>query len=141
MISYLAVENGDSNVTILGVNPGAIRTESVDVMLGDLAGPMLEKERRTHPMRRLAAPDEMAEAIVLLTTPAARWAHGTVVDLDGGAVFSMWGRFARECLEQVAGDGATSAETSRNPEGRAPMAEALRFAKSAWPKRSEESTE
>ena len=39
-IRYLAVETGDSGVTILGVNPGAIRTDSVDVMptaLGEIA--------------------------------------------------------------------------------------------------------
>ena len=115
MIQYLAVETGDSNVTILGVNPGAIRTESVDVMLGELAEPLLEKERLTHPIRRLATPDDVAEAIVLLCTPSARWAHGTVVNLDAGGVFAMWGRFTKECLNQI---------TAENPVD-APMAAAL----------------
>lgn len=116
MIQYLAVENGRSGVTILGVNPGAIRTESVDVMLGRLAEPMLQKEKATHPMGRLAEPDDLSEAIVLLCTPAAAWAHGTTVDLDGGGVFSMWGRFTREALKQ-------SEDALRRAE--APMVKAL----------------
>lgn len=117
MIAYLAVENGASGVTILGVNPGTIRTESVDVMLGELAEPLMEKERTGHPMGVLAMPDDLAESIVLLTSPAARWAHGTIVDLDGAGVFAMWGRYTRECLA-----GLSSGQAAP---GSAPMAEAL----------------
>ncbi len=117
MIAYLAVENGRSGVTILGVNPGTIRTESVDVMLGELAEPLMEKERRDHPMGILATPDDLAESIVLLTSPAARWAHGTVVDLDGGGVFAMWGRYTGECLK-----GLSTRPSAKS----APMADALR---------------
>lgn len=126
MIAYLAMENGDSGVTILGVNPGTIRTESVDVMLGDLAEPLLDEERRSHPMGRLATPDDLAESIVLLTTPAARWAHGTVVNLDGGGVFSMWGRYTREVLKQVKSDrGVDQAGVDQAGVDQAPMAEAV----------------
>lgn len=117
MIAYLAVENGRSGVTILGVNPGTIRTESVDVMLGELAEPLMEKERQDHPMGVLATPDDLAESIVLLTSPAARWAHGTVVDLDGGGVFAMWGRYTGQCLA-----GLSTRSSARS----APMADALR---------------
>lgn len=101
MIAYLAVEAGDSGVTILGVNPGAIRTQSVDVMLGELAEPYLEREAASHPLGTVPGPDEMAEPIVLLTTPAARWAHGTVVDLDGAGLFALWGRFGAASMSQL----------------------------------------
>lgn len=101
MIRYLAVENGDAGVTILGVNPGAIRTDSVDVMLGPLADPLMEKQAESHPLRRVATPDDMAESVALLLRPEARWAHGTTVELDGGGVFAMFGRFGHLCLQNA----------------------------------------
>lgn len=106
-------------------------------MLGDLAEPLLEEERRAHPMRQLATPDDLAESIVLLTTPAARWAHGTVVDLDGGGVFSMWGRYTREVLKQAmskrAGSERDTAErdTAERDTPGAPMTEAVLPSRSA----------
>ncbi len=120
MIRYLACENGDTGVNILGVNPGAIDTQSVDVMLGDMAGELLKMERNSHPLRQVASPDEIGKAIALLCTPAARWAHGTVVDVDGGGIFAMYGRYTKECLNQIsAGAGP-----------RAPVIQALRDKKS-----------
>ena len=101
MIRYLAVENGDAGVTILGVNPGAIRTDSVDVMLGPMADPLMEKQAESHPLRRMATPSDMAESIALLLRPEARWAHGTTVELDGGGVFAMFGRFGHLCLQEA----------------------------------------
>ena len=109
MINYLAVENGDSGVTILGVNPGVIRTDSVDVMLGELADPLMAKQAESHPRRQIATPDDMAESVALLLQPAARWAHGTTVDLDAGGIFSMFGRFGNECLQQALRGGTPQA--------------------------------
>lgn len=123
MIRYLAVENGDTGVTILGVNPGAIDTQSVDVMLGKLAGELLKMERQSHPLRQVASPDDIGKAIVLLCTPAARWAHGAVVDLDGAGIFAMYGRYAQECLNQI--DASADAPAG----SRAPVVRALRAGK------------
>lgn len=105
MIAYLAAENGHSGVTILGVNPGTIQTESLEVMFGDLAEPLLEKDQNSHPMGQVPTAHDIAEAITLLATPAARWAHGSVLNLDGGGVFAMFGRWTRECLEQLTEPG------------------------------------
>lgn len=115
LIQYLAVENGDSNVTILGVNPGVIRTDSVDVMLGPLADPLMEKQAESHPLRRLSTPDDMAESVALLLHPSARWAHGTTVDLDGGGIFAMFGRFGNECLQQVLSAGSPAPAPAAAP--------------------------
>lgn len=96
MIRYLAVELGPKGVTILGVNPGTILGDSIRAMLGDLYRYAEEAELRSHPVRKAAEPDDIAEPIVLLCTPAARWAHGSIVDLDAGSIFAMCGRWMKE---------------------------------------------
>ncbi|HSL58159.1 MAG TPA: SDR family oxidoreductase [Acidimicrobiales bacterium] len=96
MVRYLAVELGPRGITILGVNPGTILGDSIKAMLGDLYRYAEEAEERSHPRRRAATPDDIAEPLVLLCTPAARWAHGSIVDLDAGSVFAMCGRWMKE---------------------------------------------
>lgn len=101
MIRYLAVELGPRGITILGVNPGTIMGDSIKAMLGDLYRLAEEAEERTHPRRHAAGPDDIAEPVVLLCTPAARWAHGSIVDLDAGSVFAMCGRWMHEATSYL----------------------------------------
>lgn len=109
MIRYLAVELGPTGVTILGVNPGTIMGESIQAMLGDLYRYAEEAEQRTHPFQHGASPEEIAEPIVLLATRAARWMHGSIVDLDGGSIFAMCSRWMNESAEYfLARDGITA---------------------------------
>lgn len=96
MIRYLAVELGPTGITVLGVNPGTVMGDSIRLMLGDLFPYAVEAEERTHPLRRTAGPADIAEPIVMLCGPSARWAHGSIVDLDAGSVFAMCGRWMHE---------------------------------------------
>lgn len=109
MIRYLACEIGETGVTILGVNPGTIMGDSLRLMLGeDLFAHGVEVEERTHPLHHAAEPADVAAPIVLLCTPAARFLHGTIVDLDGGSIFAMCGRWMREAAEGI-GPGKSEA--------------------------------
>lgn len=101
MVRYLAAELGPLGVTILGVNPGTILGSSIELMLGDLYAYAVEAEERTHPLRTGAGPADIAAPIVLLCSPSARWAHGSIVDLDGGSVFAMCGRWMHETTEHL----------------------------------------
>jgi NAD(P)-dependent dehydrogenase (short-subunit alcohol dehydrogenase family) len=102
MIRYLACEIGDTGITLLGVNPGTIMGDSLRLMLGEeLFAHGVAVEERTHPLHHAAQPGDIAAPIVLLCTPAARFLHGTVVDLDGGSIFAMCGRWMSEAAEGV----------------------------------------
>ncbi|MDH3687728.1 MAG: SDR family oxidoreductase [Myxococcales bacterium] len=97
MIRYLACELGPRGITIFGVNPGTIMSDSMRVMLGDALYETAEAyESRSHPLREAAAPEDVAEPIVLLCSPLARWLHGSILDADGGSVFAMTGRWMDE---------------------------------------------
>ncbi|MDH4168050.1 MAG: SDR family oxidoreductase [Acidimicrobiia bacterium] len=114
MIRYLAVELGPTGITLLGVNPGTILGDSIKSMLGDLYAYAVEAEERTHPLQHGATPEDIAESMVALCGPASRWAHGSIVDLDGGSVFAMTGRWMQESTNYfLTRDGLT--DVTRGP--------------------------
>ena len=74
--------------------PGWIDGESLQKMLGPLYDVAMETERKTHPMRTTATPDDVAAVIELLCSDAASLMNGTTVDADGDGVFAFCGRYA-----------------------------------------------
>ncbi len=106
MIRYLACEIGDRGITVLGVNPGTIMSDSMRTMLGDqLFASSVRFEERTHPLRTAASPEAAAAPVVLLCSPEARWLHGSIVDTDGGSVFAMCGRWMDEGTRALLKEG------------------------------------
>jgi enoyl-[acyl-carrier protein] reductase III len=90
---YLAAELGPSGVTAVGVLPGYIDTDSIQMMTGPLYETLKQAEVETHPLREAASPETAAEAIALLCLPEAKWLNGQIVQNDGGGLFAMQGRF------------------------------------------------
>lgn len=110
MIRYLACEIGPRGVTILGVNPGTILSDSMRLMIGDeLFAASQDYEARSHPLRMATRPGDAAPAIVLLCSPAARALHGTTVDTDAGSVFAMCGRWMDEGTRLLVLEGKADA--------------------------------
>ena len=92
MVAYLGVELGERGLTVVGVNPGWIDGDSLKLMLGPFYAHLSEMETRTHPMRQTMTPDDVAQAVALLCTDAARLMNGSIVRADGAGVFSFCGR-------------------------------------------------
>ena len=69
------------HLRINAVEPGTIETEAL--------APYLTPERRermvsTTPLQRLGQPEDIANAVVFLASPAASWITGKVLGVDGG---------------------------------------------------------
>lgn len=76
----LAREVGSRGVTVNAVAPGFIETRLTDVLSDDVKNAMLERT----PLGRFGTPEDVANAVGFLVSPAARYITGTVLSVDGG---------------------------------------------------------
>ncbi|MGY2905363.1 SDR family NAD(P)-dependent oxidoreductase [Bradyrhizobium sp. URHC0002] len=74
-----AAEYGPKGVRINAVSPGPTRTEGTAAM-----GEALQQLAAQAPAGRPAAPEEIAEVIVFLSTDSASFVHGAILPVDGG---------------------------------------------------------
>jgi enoyl-[acyl-carrier protein] reductase III len=93
LVRYLACELGPEGITAVGVLPGYIDTESIQLMAGPFHDKLKAAEERTHPLRTAATPDDASEAVALVCLPEARWLNGQVIQNDGGGLFAYFARF------------------------------------------------
>lgn len=93
----LAESVSGTGVTINSVLPGPTRSEGVAVFVGALVGDgvasldeaeqlLIERDRPTSLLGRLATPEEVANMIVYLASPAASATTGATVRVDGGVL-------------------------------------------------------
>jgi len=88
----VALEGGPRGVTSNCVNPAYVRTPLVEKQIVDQARihgiepeEVVERIMLTEPaIKRLVEPEEVAEAVAYLCSPAASFINGTSVVLDGG---------------------------------------------------------
>jgi enoyl-[acyl-carrier protein] reductase III len=85
LVRYLAAELDLSGVRVNGIAGGPVSGERVRSSPVHAALAAAAAER---PGGRFAAPEELADAAVLLASPLARWIQGQVIVVDGG--FSLW---------------------------------------------------
>jgi NAD(P)-dependent dehydrogenase (short-subunit alcohol dehydrogenase family) len=74
-----AAEYGPKGIRVNAVSPGPTRTEGTAAM-----GEELQRLAAQAPAGRPAAPEEIAEAIVFLSSDRASFIHGAVLPVDGG---------------------------------------------------------
>ena len=83
MVKNITVEYGHHNIRANTVAPGLIRT---DFARGLWENPVLhEQYTKTHPMRRIGEPDEVAGAVIMLASDAGKYINGQTIIVDGGA--------------------------------------------------------
>lgn len=87
----LANELGQFNITVNNVLPGATDTvrlksiiENKAAKTGDSTDKIAEQMANASPMKRVARPEEVANAIAFLASPAASYINGINVPVDGG---------------------------------------------------------
>ena len=92
----LANELGQYNITVNNVLPGATNTsrlkqiiESKAAKTGKTYDQILNEMSEASPMKRVAQPEEIANAVAFLASPAASYINGINVPVDGGRTKSL----------------------------------------------------
>jgi NAD(P)-dependent dehydrogenase (short-subunit alcohol dehydrogenase family) len=89
MTRSLAMEYGPRGIRANAVAPGVVETDMWPV----LADPAVRDEVLRHiPTRRTSTPEEVADAVVFLTSDASRAITGEVISADGGihSTVNLW---------------------------------------------------
>jgi NAD(P)-dependent dehydrogenase (short-subunit alcohol dehydrogenase family) len=77
----MALALGPLGISVTAVAPGFVETDMGNAELKTPRGPAI---RAQSPFNRVATPDEVAAAVHWLASPAAEWATGAVLTIDGG---------------------------------------------------------
>jgi 3-oxoacyl-[acyl-carrier protein] reductase len=82
----LARALGPHRIAVTTVAPGWTET---DMAADALAGPRGPEIRADSPLGRVAAPEDVASAVLYLASPEAEMASGTVLDVNGASFLRM----------------------------------------------------
>jgi NAD(P)-dependent dehydrogenase (short-subunit alcohol dehydrogenase family) len=80
----VALEYAKAGIRVNAVLPGTVRTPMLQRFAGGDEG--VDRMGQMSPLGRAAEPDEIAQAILWLTTPAASYLTGALIPVDGGAL-------------------------------------------------------
>ncbi|MFA5883117.1 MAG: glucose 1-dehydrogenase [Acidimicrobiia bacterium] len=73
-------------VRVNAVLPGAIETEALRWWLDEKGADARAAMVQNTPMRRNGTPEDIAAAVLYLSSPAAAWVTGKLLEVDGGAL-------------------------------------------------------
>jgi 3-oxoacyl-[acyl-carrier protein] reductase len=90
LVRGLAVELGRSGIRVNGIAPGYIRTAQALSPEHSLGPEGLEQAASFIPMGRVGEPEDIADVILFLASPAARYLTGQVVAVDGGLLVGRY---------------------------------------------------
>ncbi len=86
---YLAVELAPKNIVVNAVSPGLVLTDALKhfAVLGDPQ--VIERAVANTPAGRVVTPEDVAELVAFLCSPAAFMIRGQVIVIDGGFTLIM----------------------------------------------------
>lgn len=89
LVRYLAVELAPKNIVVNAVAPGMVLTDALQhfAVLGDPQ--VIQRNADNTPAGRLVTPEEVAELVAFLCTPAAFMIRGQTITIDGGFTLTV----------------------------------------------------
>ncbi|NPA92053.1 MAG: SDR family oxidoreductase, partial [Chloroflexi bacterium] len=81
---YLAVELAPQNIVVNAVSPGVVLTDALRHFSTMQDPDLLERVQQATPAGRLVSPEDVANVVGFLCTPAASMIRGQVILVDGG---------------------------------------------------------
>lgn len=83
LVRNIAFDLGPRGIRVNGIAPGATKTDALMSVLND----EIEAKMLSHtPIHRLGEPQDMANAALFLSSPAAAWVSGQILTVSGGGV-------------------------------------------------------
>lgn len=83
-VRYFAEELGPRGINVNALNAGWVKTDSAAFVFGQTGMPTMETVVAHIPMRRIAAPEEIARAATFLLSEDASYVTGATLVVDGG---------------------------------------------------------
>jgi 3-oxoacyl-[acyl-carrier protein] reductase len=96
MAKMLSNELGPDNITVNNIAPGIILTDRIketmfkNIPAGKSEKDLLAERAKDIPLRRIGRPEELGALVAFLASPLASYITGTTIQVDGGAVKSLW---------------------------------------------------
>jgi enoyl-[acyl-carrier protein] reductase III len=81
---YLAVELAPHGITVNAVSPGVVKTEALEHFAFLQDPVLLDRLAQKTPAGRMVSPEDVAEVVGFLCSPAACMIRGQVITVDGG---------------------------------------------------------
>lgn len=81
---YLAVELAAKNISVNAVSPGLVLTDAIQYFSAMKDPTAIPRAIQNTPAGRLVTPEDVAEVVTFLCSPAAEMIRGQVIVVDGG---------------------------------------------------------
>jgi NAD(P)-dependent dehydrogenase (short-subunit alcohol dehydrogenase family) len=88
----MALDGARDRIRVNCVSPGFVRTPMLERFLADQSDPAGVETAMSarHPLGRLGAPGDIADAFVYLLSQESQWVTGTNLVVDGGLTAGIW---------------------------------------------------